>query len=147
MPSLAVPAARAPRVPASRGAAPGLSTTRIPALLLLRSTAHRGMPALAAPDGLLLTLTPGRNLAPEFAQQYRAYFAGETPCFTDSSDTEKHEFQKKLTFPHPERPGETLFCPWHGKVKVQQIRVHCSYPIRRDEPLYIVYIGPKITRR
>jgi hypothetical protein len=75
------------------------------------------------------------------------YFVGEEARFTDSSDGEKREFKNELTFPHPERPGETLFCPWHGKVKTPQMRVHFSYPIKFDEPLYIVYIGPKITKR
>jgi hypothetical protein len=75
------------------------------------------------------------------------HFVGDKAWFTDSSDGEKREFENELTFPHPKRPGETLFCTWHGKVKTPQMRVHFSYPIKRDEPLYVVYIGPKITKR
>jgi hypothetical protein len=53
-----------------------------------------------------------------------------------------------MTFPHPERVGETLFCPWHGKVQTPQIRIHFSgTTIRHDQPLYVVYIGPKIAKR
>ena len=44
-------------------------------------------------------------------------------------------------------PTKTLFCPWHGKVQTPQLRVHFSYPIRANEPLYIVYVGPKLTKR
>lgn len=75
------------------------------------------------------------------------HFVGDKAWFTDSSDGEKREFKNELTFPHPERPGETLFCTWHGKVKTPQMRVHFAYPLKRNEPLYVVYIGPKITKR
>jgi hypothetical protein len=43
--------------------------------------------------------------------------------------------------------GATLFCPWHGKVKIEQMRMHFTFPIQRDMPLYIAYIGPKLTKR
>jgi hypothetical protein len=78
---------------------------------------------------------------------YQNHFTGEKTPFTDSSDSEKQEFKKELTFPHPERKNETLFCPWHGKVKSPQFRVHFSWPISANEPLYVVYVGPKITKR
>jgi hypothetical protein len=32
-------------------------------------------------------------------------------------------------------------------LKTQQIRIHFSWPIRVDTPLYVVYVGPKITKR
>lgn len=72
---------------------------------------------------------------------------GRGSLFSDSSDQEKHEFENDLTFKHPENPDSTLFCPWHGKVQTSQLRVHFSWPIRANEPLYIVYVGPKITMR
>ena len=78
---------------------------------------------------------------------YQNYFMRRLAWFTDSSDWEKSNFRDQLTFPHPQRPGEKLFCPWHGKVQTPQLRVHYSDPIAHDEPLYIVYIGPKLTKQ
>ncbi len=63
----------------------------------------------------------------------------------DSSDTEKATWQSELTFAHPGDPRRKLFCPWHGAVQTPQWRVHFSWPVRADEPMYIVYVGPKIT--
>jgi len=77
---------------------------------------------------------------------YSDHFTGTKAWFSDSSDTEKNAFRDELTFPHPRDPKRTLFCSWHGKVKTPpQIRIHFSWPIRSDTPLYVVYVGPKIT--
>jgi hypothetical protein len=78
---------------------------------------------------------------------YQDHFTGDKGWFSDSSDTEKYEFQSALTFNHPEIEGQTFFCPWHGKVKTPQLRIHFSWPIYPNEPLYVVYVGPKITKR
>jgi len=78
---------------------------------------------------------------------YQDHFTGEKAWFSDSSDTEKHTFRTELTFQHPDADGKLLFCPWHGKVKSPQIRVHFNWPVRFDEPLYVVYVGPKVTKR
>lgn len=77
----------------------------------------------------------------------RTHFAGTKSWFSDSSSAEKAAFRRELTFPHPARAGETLFCTWHGKVKTPQLRIHFSWPVRVSEPLYVVYVGPKITKR
>jgi hypothetical protein len=77
---------------------------------------------------------------------YQDHFTGDKAWFSDSSDTEKREFQNELTFRHPTLPGD-LFCTWHGKVKTPQLRIHFSWPVAADEPLYVVYVGPKITKR
>ena len=74
-------------------------------------------------------------------------FSGENALFTDSSASEKHRFRSGLTFPHPDRPSESLSCTWHGKVSHMTLRLHFSWPIRPDEPVYIVYAGPKLTKR
>lgn len=78
---------------------------------------------------------------------YGDHFGHQKAWFTDSTDGEKNDFESEMTFPHPARPGEYLFCTWHGKVKTPQIRIHFSWPITKDYPLYIVYVGPKITKR
>jgi hypothetical protein len=78
---------------------------------------------------------------------YDQYFVGGDPWFTDESTTNKVDFARELTFPHPQRPGETLFCPWHGKVRTQVFRIHFSWPlVPQQTHIYIVHIGPKITR-
>ena len=78
---------------------------------------------------------------------YRDFFTGKKAWFTDSSSDEKNDFKSELTFKHPDVQGQTLFCPWHGKVKTPQLRIHFSWPIYPNEPLYVVYVGPKITKR
>jgi hypothetical protein len=90
---------------------------------------------------------------PEGHKIYRDYFTGKKEdggcgvLFSDSSDSEKNEFEQEMTFPHPEDANKTLFCTWHGKVQTPWLRVHFSWPIRADEPLYVMYVGPKITKR
>lgn len=78
---------------------------------------------------------------------YQQHFTGDNAWFSDSSNTEKSAFRKELTFRHPTNAGEYLFCTWHGKVKTLQLRIHFSWPIRANAPLYVVYVGPKITKR
>lgn len=87
---------------------------------------------------------------------YRDFFTGKKgdggrgAAFSDSSDGEKQAFASELTFPNPADPADpadSLFCTWHGKVQTPQLRVHFSHPIRNEDPLYVVYVGPKITRR
>ena len=78
---------------------------------------------------------------------YQKHFEGEKAWFSDSSHKEKSDFRSSLTFKHPAKEGEWLFCTWHGKLKTPQLRVQFSWPIRSSEPIYVVYIGPKITKR
>lgn len=87
------------------------------------------------------------NRTSEGDQLYAAHFVGKKAWFTDSSDPEKSEFESDLTFPYPAKPGQYLFCTWHGKVKTPQLRIHFSWPIAANTPLYIVYVGPKITKQ
>ncbi len=78
---------------------------------------------------------------------YQKHFTGKKAWFSDSSMSEKRDFRNELTFRHPSVCGEWLSCPWHGKVNWSQLRIHFSWPIRAGEPLYVVYVGPKITKR
>ena len=84
---------------------------------------------------------------PEGHVLFQKHFTGDKAWFSDSSDTEKVEFESALTFAHPTNAGERLFCTWHGKVKTPQLRIHFSWPIRANKPLYVVYVGPKKTKR
>lgn len=87
------------------------------------------------------------NRTPEGNQLYQDHFTGDKAWFSDSSDDEKRNFKTELTFKHPERTGEKLFCTMHGKVKTPQIRIHFSWPITADSVLYVVYVGYKLTKR
>jgi len=87
------------------------------------------------------------NRNPEGNQIYQNHFTGDKAWFSDSSDDEKRDFKKELTFKHPDNVGKTLFCTMHGKVKTPQIRIHFSWPITAETTLYIVYVGYKITKR
>lgn len=83
---------------------------------------------------------------PEGNELYQDYFTGGKAWFSDSSDSEKRAFKSDLTFRHPEKTGETLFCTMHGKIKTPQIRIHFSSPVTADSALYVVYVGHKITK-
>lgn len=76
---------------------------------------------------------------------YQDHFVGEKAWFTDSSDREYAVFKREMTFHHPDT-GISLFCPWHGKVKSPQIRIHFAWPEKQEEPFIIAYIGPKLTK-
>ncbi len=79
---------------------------------------------------------------------YQKYFTGgQQALFSDSSDKEKRKFRGKMTFVHPENSASSLFCPWHGKVRHQTLRLHFSWPVEAGKPVYVVYAGPKITKQ
>ena len=78
---------------------------------------------------------------------FTKHFTGARASFSDSSNSEKQEFRTKLTFPHPDGQGAPLFCTWHGKVYHQTLRLHYWWSGSADEPAYVVYAGPKITKR
>ena len=112
----------------------GASATRIRALLNIL-------------DRFAVAFGPDGTRSAEGHRIYQEYFTGRNALFSDSSDTEKREFGKDLRFRHPDQPGEALSCTWHGKVRHMTLRIHFSWPIRPDTPLYVMYIGQKITRR
>lgn len=70
-------------------------------------------------------------------------FVGKKAQFS----SEKPHRESDLTFPDPDSPSARLFCPWHGKVKLGQFRIHFEWP-RPDnqQEIKVVYIGPKITK-
>lgn len=78
---------------------------------------------------------------------YAEHFTGGNAMFSDSSDTEKSKFRKKLTFPHPEKRGQTALCGWHGKVNNPPFRMHFCWPFQRGGRFHVVYIGWKLTAR
>lgn len=109
--------------------------------------AHRIIERLEVLEQLKCCYDESGARTPEGHRFYQEYFTGAKAWFSDSSDGEKNNFQAEMTFKHPENEGETLFCTWHGKVKTPQLRIHFSWPIQADTPLYVVYVGQKITKR
>jgi hypothetical protein len=75
------------------------------------------------------------------------YFQHGKARFSDSSDSEKNDarFRTAMTFRDP--LGQPMECFWHGKIQTPPYRIHFSYPIERDAPLYIAYIGQKLTKK
>lgn len=79
---------------------------------------------------------------------YQNYFTGgKNALFSDSSESEKNDFRGKLTFPNPDDRQRRILCAWHGKERHLNLRLHFSWPIRFGKPVYIVYAGPKLTKR
>ena len=113
----------------------------------LGKVAERLLSRLAVLHDLKNCFDKNGQMTPEGLTIRQKYFTGANSWFSDSSATEKTKFKNKLTFPHPANPEEFLFCTWHGKVKTSQLRIHFSWPIRANTPLYIVYVGPKKTKR
>jgi hypothetical protein len=75
------------------------------------------------------------------------HFSGGKAWFTDESVSNKTHFSDALTFDDPSNPSQKLFCPWHGKIKTPQFRIHFPWPLLSHETqLRIVYIGPKLTK-
>lgn len=92
--------------------------------------------------------------SPEGQRIYNDHFAdkgggdgGGKSWFSPSSNDELNTFKSKLTFVHPDKPTETLICSWHGKVKIQQLRIHFHWPFTATDKCYVVYVGPKLTKR
>ena len=87
------------------------------------------------------------NMTKEGKELKQKHFCKKEPAFSDESETNKNRFKTELTFKKPNgKSGESIFCPFHGKIRHREFRLHFSHPIRHDEPLYIVYLGPKITK-
>lgn len=78
---------------------------------------------------------------------WQQHSQGGKAWFTDESEGNKHKFKNEMTFPDPENPSNRLFCPWHGKIKTPQFRIHFEWPVPPGQSrLKILYIGPKITK-
>lgn len=109
--------------------------------------AARILTRLAVLDQLMGTVDSAGQRTAEGNRIYQNHFTGDKGWFSDSSDSEKNEFRNELTFPHPEIVGRSLFCTWHGRVNHPPFRVHFAWPERPGAPLYVVFVGLKITRR
>jgi hypothetical protein len=76
------------------------------------------------------------------------HFVGQKAWFTDESTDNKISYKKDMTFSDPSDASKRIFCPFHGKIKSQQIRIHFEWPRPKNQrEIKIVYIGPKITKK
>lgn len=113
-----------------------------------KSAAERFLVLLGILDRLVRSFDAGGARTSEGQQIYQDHFTGgDNALFSDSSDDEKRAFREALTFPHPNDPGSHLLCSWHGKVRHMTLRFHFSWPIEPGKPVYVVYAGPKLTKR
>ena len=113
----------------------------------VRSSADRAIVLLGILNRLALAYDTDGNRTAEGHRLYQDYFTGKKALFSDSSDAEKRDFRRRLTFPHPDQGGTNIFCPMHGKEYGSTLRLHFSWPIRYRGPVYVVYVGPKLTKR
>lgn len=113
----------------------------------IKSAADRIEVLLGVLDSFRTCFDESGRRTPEGQRLYQDHFTGDNAWFSDSSDSEGNEFHNELTFQHPARANETLFCPWHGKVRTGVLRIHFTWPVTVADPLYVVYVGPKITKR
>ena len=112
-----------------------------------RSAAARVLHLLGVLDRLAAAFETDGQRTMEGNHIHGNYFVGRTAPFSDSSEAEKSKFRNELTFPHPDAPGSVLFCPWHGKERHSLLRLHFSWPIQAGKPVYVVYVGRKLTTR
>lgn len=113
-----------------------------------KSAAQRFIVLLGVIDSLVEDLDKTGTRTADGHRLYQTHFTGrENALFSDSSDSEVRDQRERLNFPHPDNPGQKLFCPWHGKVRHLTLRLHFSWPIKLGVPTYIVYAGPKLTKK
>ena len=112
----------------------------------VHGAAYRIISLLNILDRLMGCVDGSGRRTPEGNQILQDHFTGGNAWFTDSSDTEKRNFRNQLTFPNPDMPGSNLVCTWHGKIRTEVIRLHFSWPVPAGQPLYVVYVGPKLTK-
>jgi hypothetical protein len=117
------------------------------ALPFRRSAATRILELLRILDRFAVAFHADGSRNHEGHMLYRDHFTGDNAAFSDSSLTEQRDFGQKLRFPHPDAPDQVVPCTWHGKIRTMTLRMHFSWPVRHGQPVYVMYIGQKITRR
>lgn len=98
-------------------------------------------------NNLVLETKENGKLSPTGKMLHSNHFVGKKAWFTDESSGNKIRFKQEMTFPDPDNVGDKIFCPWHGKIKTPQIRIHFQWPCPVGQKrIKVVYIGPKITK-
>jgi len=77
---------------------------------------------------------------------WQQHSVGDKAWFTDESERNKQIFKNEMTFWDPQA-NATCLCPWHGKIKPNQFRIHFEWPRPKGQKqIKVFYIGPKITK-
>ncbi len=113
----------------------------------VRSSANRVLALFDILDKIAHAFDETGKRTSEGHRLHKDFFQGDRAWFTDSSDSEKSKFRKDMTFPHPDDSETKLFCTWHGKENHSKLRVHYWWSEAANDPVYIVYVGPKITKK
>lgn len=93
---------------------------------------------------MIATRMPDGSWSERGKELHDLHFVGDKAWFTDESDTNKVKFKQDMTFEL--RTGMKQLCGYHGKIKTPQYRIHFPWPPKKDDPLEIAYIGPKLTK-
>ena len=109
-----------------------------------QATANSAINLLAILNELKQCFDSDGNRTKHGQEIIQNHFHGQRAYFTDESETNKTRFRQNMTFVLPN--GDNVFCPFHGKISSGVFRMHFTWPIAANEPLCIVYIGPKITK-
>ncbi len=113
----------------------------------VKNVYERSRELLAVLDQLLVSRDENGQWTSESNRLIANHFQGEKAWFSDESEGNKRDFERELTFRDPEDAATELFCPWHGKIKTPQYRIHFQWPIDANQRrVKVVYIGPKITK-
>ena len=112
----------------------------------VQAVAHQVRERLRILDFIAGAIDASGRRTPQGNEVYDLHFIGSRAWFTDESETNKTAFARDLTFVKPDDAQERLFCPWHAKISHFYYRVHFSWPPQPGAPIYVVYIGPKITK-
>lgn len=108
---------------------------------------ERVLELLSVLQTIVLETNDDSSLTERGMEAYQCHFVGEKAWFSDESGSNKRRFKDELTFEDPSMQGRNLFCPWHGKVKVGQFRIHFEWPRPVGQKgIKVVYIGSKITK-
>ncbi|VEN72525.1 conserved hypothetical protein [Candidatus Desulfarcum epimagneticum] len=112
-----------------------------------KQVAKRIFELLQILNGMVVESDENGELSPRGKELLNDHFVGKKAWFTDESPTNKARFKQHMTFPDPEDRKKRIFCPWHGKIKTPQVRIHFEWPRPKGQKnIKVVYIGPKITK-
>lgn len=110
------------------------------------AVADRLMVLLDVLQSLARETREDQSLTPAGLELWQKHSVGDKAWFTDESEANKNTFNSELTFVDTETGGK-VFCPWHGKVKSNQFRIHFEWPRPKGQRrIKVFYIGPKITK-
>ncbi|VAW37529.1 hypothetical protein MNBD_CHLOROFLEXI01-955 [hydrothermal vent metagenome] len=111
-----------------------------------QATAKRSLELLAILNELQQCFDGNGKRTREGHEIIKNHFQGNSARFSDESLKNKHSFEREMTFDL--LGGRSVFCPFHGKIGTETgpMRIHFTWPVTADSSLYIVYIGPKITK-